>query len=72
MIPVFSPLLHSATSFNCDSGVTPFSIAVKSRKWDTARLILAIAAAQYEADEEDVVKNIDLGNSTNSGHQLAS
>ena len=71
MIPVFSPLFHSATLSNCDSGVTPFSIAVRSRKWDTARLILAIAVAQYEADKEEV-KDINLGNSTSSGLRLVS
>ncbi|KAF8335552.1 hypothetical protein F5887DRAFT_921076 [Amanita rubescens] len=41
------------------TGITPFSIAVKRRKWDTARLILAIAIAQYEADEKEVVFSVD-------------
>ncbi|KAF8349125.1 ankyrin repeat protein [Amanita rubescens] len=41
------------------SGLTPFSIAVERRKWDTARLVLAIAVAQYEADEEEVVFSVD-------------
>ncbi|KAF8335572.1 ankyrin repeat protein [Amanita rubescens] len=41
------------------TGLTPFSIAVERRKWDTARLILAIAVAQYEADEKEVVFSVD-------------
>ena len=40
-------------------GVTPFSIAVERRKWDTARLILAIAVAQYEAKEAEVIFSVD-------------
>ncbi|KAF8350967.1 hypothetical protein F5887DRAFT_912879 [Amanita rubescens] len=41
------------------TGITPFSIVVERRKWDTVRLILAIAIAQYEADEKEVVFSVD-------------
>ena len=43
-------------------GYTPLSAAVAGRRWSTARLILAIAAAQYEPDEDDekIEFNIDV------------
>ncbi|PFH47157.1 hypothetical protein AMATHDRAFT_68340 [Amanita thiersii Skay4041] len=44
---------------NTWTGVTPFTIAVERRKWKTARLILAIAVAQYDADEEEVEFSVD-------------
>ncbi|KAI0263726.1 hypothetical protein BC834DRAFT_290264 [Gloeopeniophorella convolvens] len=34
------------------AGWTPFSVAVHRRHWETARLVLAIAAAQYQSPEE--------------------
>lgn len=34
-------------------GFTPLSAAVAGRRWSTTKLILAIAAAQYEPDEDD-------------------
>ena len=45
-------------------GVTPFSIVVERRKWNTAHLILAIAVAQFEAEDTEIVfsvDNMDLG-----------
>ncbi|KAF8629466.1 hypothetical protein AX15_003428, partial [Amanita polypyramis BW_CC] len=47
-------LSYQAGSTN--TGVTPFSVAVERRKWDTARLILAIASAQYDGEEEPKVE----------------
>ncbi|KAL7278324.1 hypothetical protein ACG7TL_008300 [Trametes sanguinea] len=32
-------------------GVTPLSVALQNRHWDTARLVLAIATAQYKPEE---------------------
>jgi hypothetical protein len=49
----------SCVNIDFSLGLTPFSIAVERRKWDTARLILAIAVAQYEADEKEVVFSVD-------------
>ena len=40
-------------------GLRQFSIAIERRKWDTARLILAIAVAQYKADDKEVVFSVD-------------
>ena len=57
------------TMADLTTGVTPFSIAVERRKWDTARLILAIAVAQFEAEDAEVVfsvNNMDLGKSYES------
>ena len=57
----------SSIDVNFGLGLTPFLIAVEKRKWDTARLILAIAVAQYEADEKEVVfsvDDVDIGKST--------
>ncbi|TFY63651.1 hypothetical protein EVG20_g6224 [Dentipellis fragilis] len=34
-----------------ESGWSPLSVAIQRRKWDTARLIIAIASAQYFPDE---------------------
>jgi hypothetical protein len=34
-------------------GYTPLSAAVAGRRWSTAKLILAIATAQYEPGEYD-------------------
>ena len=59
LLTSFSPCID----INFGLGLTPFSIAVERRKWDTARLILAIAVAQYEADEKDVVDDVDIGKS---------
>jgi len=39
--------------------VTPFSIAIEQRRWDTARLILGITVAQYEAEEAEIVFSVD-------------
>ncbi|KAM6501508.1 ankyrin repeat protein [Amanita muscaria] len=39
--------------YNNKTGITPFSVAIANRKWDTARFILAIASAQYEKKESD-------------------
>ena len=50
-----------------DDGVcTPFSVAIQARRWETARLIIAIAIAQWtppedSAQEKRAVENIDLG-----------
>ena len=33
-------------------GYTPFSIALQARRWDTCRVILAVATAQYNKPEE--------------------
>ena len=52
-------LLSFGTVVDLNAGVTPFSIAVERRKWDTARLILAIAVAQYEAEDAEVVFSVD-------------
>lgn len=49
----------TGTMADLRTGVTPFSIAVERRKWDTARLILAIAVAQFEAEETEVVFSVD-------------
>ncbi|KAK2459398.1 hypothetical protein APHAL10511_008585 [Amanita phalloides] len=52
------------------TGVTPFSIAVEKRMWDTARLILAIAAAQYEVEESEAefsVGHMDLDDDGSDG-----
>ena len=47
------------------TGTTPLALAVESRHWTTARLILAIAAAQYKPSEKQAakftVKDIALG-----------
>ncbi|KAI9060760.1 ankyrin [Trametes sanguinea] len=32
-------------------GITPLSVALQKRRWDTARLVLAIATAQYKPEE---------------------
>jgi hypothetical protein len=36
-------------------GWTPFLVALHRRHWDTARLVLAIAKAQYQPDAEVIV-----------------
>ncbi|PSR72889.1 hypothetical protein PHLCEN_2v11256 [Hermanssonia centrifuga] len=47
-------------------GYTPLFIAISARRWDTARLILAIASAQYDPEETKAQKfetrNINLDN----------
>jgi hypothetical protein len=45
-------------------GYTPLFAAVAARRWSTAKLILAIAAAQYHPENEDdkiVSFNVDWG-----------
>ena len=36
-------------SFDSLEGFTPLRVAILSRNWETARVIIAIATAQYEA-----------------------
>ena len=42
---------------------TPLFAAVAARRWSTAKLILAIAAAQYHPEDEDdkISFNVDRG-----------
>ena len=42
---------------------TPLFAAVAARRWSTAKLILAIAAAQYHPEDEDdkISFNVDWG-----------
>ena len=45
-------------------GYTPLFVAISGRQWSTAKLIIAIATAQYHPDEEDNVdysENIQFG-----------
>lgn len=49
-----------------DGVCTPFSVAIQARRWDTVRLIVAIAIAQWtpaedSAQKKRAVENIDLG-----------
>lgn len=54
---------------NNDGIYTPLSVAIQARKWDTARLIIAIAIAQWTPPEDQAQKkkfttrDIDLGKS---------
>lgn len=52
-----------------DSGYTPLTAAVEGRRWSTAKVILAVATAQYHPhDKKDRIKfhlNIKLGNVMN-------
>lgn len=41
-------------------GYTPLFAAVATRRWSTAKLILALAAAQYEPDENDEKIEFDM------------
>ncbi|KIL59500.1 hypothetical protein M378DRAFT_200085 [Amanita muscaria Koide BX008] len=51
---------HSQSTYYYNkTGITPFSVAVANRKWDTARLILAIASAQYK--KEDTAAHFSSG-----------
>ncbi len=43
-------------------GYTPLFVALRARKWDTARLILEIAQEQLMKDEDDEeVKTVNRG-----------
>ncbi|KAL5531740.1 hypothetical protein ACEPAG_4617 [Sanghuangporus baumii] len=42
-------------------GYTPLSVAIIARKWDTARVILSIAEAQYKPKDEITNKQINIG-----------
>ena len=48
-------------------GYTPFAVALQARRWDTCRVILAIATAQHKKPEEKEreysTRGIDLGES---------
>lgn len=50
------------------SGFTPLSVAINRHHWSTAKLILAISAAQYvpydENDNKFKISDINLGGST--------
>lgn len=43
-----------------DGVYNPFSVAIIARKWSTARLVLAIATAQYKAPEEGTQRGTSL------------
>lgn len=43
-------------------GYTPLSVAIVARKWDTARVILSIAKAQYKPKDETANKSAGMGN----------
>lgn len=49
------------------TGYTPLFAAISARRWATAKLILAVATAQYHPpDEEDKIKfdiDVDMGTS---------
>jgi hypothetical protein len=45
-------------------GISPLSVAIARRHWQTARLILAIATAQYQPSERNKgfsTRNVVLG-----------
>ncbi|KAF9530942.1 hypothetical protein CPB83DRAFT_904927 [Crepidotus variabilis] len=47
-------MVHSSdTSYYSVQGYTPLYAAIAGRKWSTARLILAIATAQYHPEEDE-------------------
>ncbi|OBZ73133.1 hypothetical protein A0H81_06697 [Grifola frondosa] len=48
--------LQIAVEFGSNTGCTPLFLALQYRHWDTARLILAIANAQYKSEESKVEK----------------
>ncbi|KAI0668109.1 ankyrin [Trametes maxima] len=45
-------LVQVACRFGNEWGLTPLSLALSNRHWDTARFILAIAVAQYKPKDE--------------------
>ncbi|KAI0350817.1 ankyrin [Trametes cingulata] len=49
-------LLQIACRFGNDWGLTPLSLALYQRHWDAARLVLAIAIAQYKKKTEKPAK----------------
>ncbi|EPQ59792.1 ankyrin [Gloeophyllum trabeum ATCC 11539] len=55
---------------NMYRGWTPLAVAVLARRWDTARLIMAIAVAQYKSPEEKQApfefRGINLGDDSDS------
>ncbi|KAI0628020.1 ankyrin [Trametes polyzona] len=56
--------LQIAATFLSDKSLSPLSMALNNRQWDAARLVLAIAVAQYKPKEEKpgkfVTKNLVL------------
>ena len=44
-------------------GYTPLFVAIAARRWSTAKLILAVAAAQYHPEDKDdaITFNLDWG-----------
>lgn len=59
--------MRRGISVNDDGIFTPLSVAIQARKWDSARLIIAIAIAQWTPPEDKAEENkfttrdIDLG-----------
>ncbi|KAH9895597.1 ankyrin [Cubamyces lactineus] len=49
-------LLQIACRFGSHGGLTPLALALYNRHWDAARLILAIAVAQYKAPDDKPTK----------------
>ncbi|KAG8943942.1 hypothetical protein FRC00_010877, partial [Tulasnella sp. 408] len=46
---------------NYTAGYTPLYVALRARKWDTARLILEIAEEQYMGEDDSEVKTANRG-----------
>ncbi|KAI0325229.1 ankyrin [Cubamyces sp. BRFM 1775] len=53
-----SKLLQITCRFGSDYGLTPLTMALYNRHWEAARLVLAIAVAQYKAAEDKPTKFI--------------
>lgn len=55
----FENWTNSGTTF--DVGYTPLYVALRARKWDTARLILEIAEEQFMGEDDQKVKTANPG-----------
>ncbi|KAJ7167928.1 ankyrin repeat protein [Mycena filopes] len=51
------------------SGITPLFAALVGRRWETAHLVVAIAAAQYKPDEDSATERID--DASNDGSEMS-
>ncbi|KAG9040729.1 hypothetical protein FS837_000244 [Tulasnella sp. UAMH 9824] len=59
LLQITAKVIFTQEAFDFNKGYTPLYVALRARKWDTARLILEIAQKQLMKEEDDVVNDND-------------